>query len=835
MNEIGLNNVHFTLLPDVCFRLFSLAKKQMDCIDSRWNSGDWGDEAALGDDIDIQSCLQPLPIVEVKKIEEILSQVVNVTARVCNFNVQIAPFDAKDNFKCGNILFALTESTAIFSPSLPRLFFSEAIPSNMDTGKNTDGNLLTFPNAPSDDFVGNALDASNYKKFRAQVTLIGASLMIEPTIPYYGTYDAKKLIKLDKLTILGSYEMPDEELQNSTDGDVHVHLFLSTLVQVAEINIDFDNLASAVATANSYRPLVKSDESPVTSLTATNLTQPFNLVIRSSITRLNVLFWKQNMSQIDIYDETIDPRSSATLLLRLCLEEAELGLQFNLVRGDSDTLVAGDISQGSLYSIIAKGAIGKLQLLTTITENQIKSLPENHSVNNDSKTQEPNSNAESLHQHVLLSFGSDETDEIFMLFRLEKDTNPRDCFNVSLEISKGEIFANDAILQTIFHLVEAVIHPEWECLIPHSHQVKATEEYDTVSDDEGNDTDIRLQLLSSMLQTKADLIDFVNVRLQFKNVSLFVPYEQAHDKELVLVADKISIFTAYIPKGGVPKPYDDAWETGIFRDREPGFHHRFSSVQKISISHSREDSTHSQVVVKPFSAEMYYHPSQFLVSSSNFSFSLDELSVWEALQKTALVYKGKVETLKIEVEEALTSFMKKVDTPFSTTRHQHIDTDSSPIAAICLKSLEEIKNAKKMLEEARISLSSQEKIFQAAFTENKIELDTLHRRLFSQQKDFVAAYSLVSHRMSGFIKMSGTNAYSQRFISTSINFWEYFGVIKNDSFFLFKDTSQVSDFITSIHVDPEMSYFWDHFCPNILFFLAVGKTNVHYSFEKRKS
>ena len=74
--------------------------------------------------------------------------------------------------------------------------------------------------------------------------------------------------------------------------------------------------------------------------------------------------------------------------------------------------------------------------------------------------------------------------------------------------------------------------------------------------------------------------------------------------------------------------------------------------------------------------------------------------------------------------------------------------------------------------------------------EKESELGSLHEKVFHNKRERVAAFSLISHRMSGFPKMSGTNVINQRFVSTT-NFWQYFGIIRGTDMILFDGTSQV--------------------------------------------
>jgi len=67
----------------------------------------------------------------------------------------------------------------------------------------------------------------------------------------------------------------------------------------------------------------------------------------------------------------------------------------------------------------------------------------------------------------------------------------------------------------------------------------------------------------------------------------------------------------------------------------------------------------------------------------------------------------------------------------------------------------------------------------------------LRGHLLQTELDRMAAYSLISHEMSGFIRIGGTAMSGQRFVNFT-NFWRHFVVLKGSNLVIFKDTTQVS-------------------------------------------
>ena len=127
-----------------------------------------------------------------------------------------------------------------------------------------------------------------------------------------------------------------------------------------------------------------------------------------------------------------------------------------------------------------------------------------------------------------------------------------------------------------------------------------------------------------------------------------------------------------------------------------------------------------------------------------------------------------------------------------------IHLKNSPLSLICTASSNEIKSTRELLGGIKETLLSHKGLFQDSSKSSAEQFKKLRERLFQTERERMSAFSLVSHQMSGFIQMSAADVSGSRF-GSGTSFWQYFGVINESRFVIFKDTSKVSVLVQFYH------------------------------------
>ena len=762
LHEVGVNDVAITFLPEALTRLLSFFKQGTNEIDPRWFTGDWSIDTGIND---IGKYIQSKPI-SLGKASALSPALTNITARLCGCNLHIPPLSTSD-LRCGTLILSLTESKIIVSSSLPRLFLAEDV--QCAKGKPENQESSQFPNDSNDFSYASVSDMKQC--FRAQITLTRVSTTFQPSLPYYDAKQSQQLLNIASVVMLGSYETSDEDIRGVRD-----HLFLSAVVQDADINVDFDVISSAITTLMSHQEALSMEPIDPSMPTLSDLVASVNILARVSLTELNFRIWRQHLC-LDTSNGTMSTIPIA-LLLRFNVENIDLGA----------LVLCNDVSRSEVPFCI-KGSVGKMQLLTS----ELDSLSTAEgSQNEDLEPKDPE-------EVAILSFGlpllNQSENHRSILFRLEK-WQEAGTFNASLVMSSGEIIVSDRLNDMLSSIIEGLLHPEW------TRFPDIFSEGDNQVDDS---IDWRLRLLSTVLCTNANIIESVHLGCRLENVSLIIPHTESK-KKFALVGEALNLHTGYLRNSQMPLAQRKQWEN-VYRDSAPGFHHVVSSRQRCLIYETddvkiRDES--AREVISSFSFDSYFHPINLHGSLNNYSLSLEEWNDWNELSRTLLAYQEKFMLLYDETSISLTMLKSKVNAERAISQQTASSSgeEKSPLLLACEASSSEIKFTRNLLQEVKEALLSSEHKFQSFSRDADAEMVKLRESVFLNEMERTSAFSLVSHQMSGFVRMSGTAISGQRFVS-STSFWKYYAVVRGSNMIIFQNTADVSfRFSFSKHAEP---------------------------------
>jgi len=140
------------------------------------------------------------------------------------------------------------------------IIVSSALPRSLLNGA-VDDDSIRFPHDPTDAAytLENAEDPSNRQRgimtsraistFRAQLTVRGFSIRLQPIIPLHTARESEQLLLPTELTMILCFE-GEPPADGSQGGHTKIVLFTSVIAHRFELNIDFDRIASAVGTVS---------------------------------------------------------------------------------------------------------------------------------------------------------------------------------------------------------------------------------------------------------------------------------------------------------------------------------------------------------------------------------------------------------------------------------------------------------------------------------------------------------------------------------------------------------------------------------------------------------
>jgi hypothetical protein len=753
LHEIGINDVVLTILPETSVRLSKFIDQSKGLVDRKWFSGDWSVETGLND---IEKYLSHGKQ-EINAEIAFSPELMNITAKMCGIDIHLPPL-TKNDLRSGTLTMSLSESMIIVSPSLPRLFLSEDVPTNVHNPERS-AFSAQFPNDSKD---GSYEDDMQLEQLaRIQMTLNDFSLRFKPSLPCYDALESNQLFAVTKVVVLGSYENSKEEIKGAC-----AHLFVSTLIQNANLNIDFNVLSSVVAAVASHKDTLSQRESTDVFQHISDLAGPVNIIARGSITEFNFRIWRQHLCLGEQNGKSQTISLPVVLLLRYNLEDVEIGVR----------LFFKD-STHEVNPFCVKSSIGKMGLFT----NKLNFTKASTDI------KERSSKVKDSDEVSIFLFGAgilDENHSQSILIRVEKWTETGR-FEVGVAMKSGEVTISEQLDTILTLIIEGALHPEWSAFpfvssLFSDHRNKPRRE---------QSLDWRLQILSAVLCVDPDQIDFVNVNVQIENMCFCVPYQ---NKKVVLASEKLHLCSGYLRSNDISAVHCNEWET-IYRDKTSGFHHIISSTQKCLL-HRKSEAKLADEIISTFSVNTYFHPTNLRTTLNDCSLSLEEWIIWEELYEAGRVYRDKFTALYTEVVHSITEFKAKLfiaeertsQAPYSNTAQK-----KSPLSLVYDASRNELNVTSKLLSEMKENVLLHEQRFHKVSKQNGEEFLKLRGHLLQTELDRMAAYSLISHEMSGFIRIGGTAMSGQRFVNFT-NFWRHFVVLKGSNLVIFKDTTQVS-------------------------------------------
>ncbi len=743
LHEIGVNDVVLTILPDTAARLVQAVEKNKDVVNPKWFSGDWKVETGLSD---MEPFLQNHKI-QNETIEIVWSpELMNITAKMSKIYLHLPPLTNND-IKSGTLIISMSESMFIASPSLPRLFLPEDVPASVgDSDGDNSAFPVQFPNDPKD--VSYENNPQLEQVVRMQMTLDDCSLKFKPSLPFYDAAESNQLFSATKIVVLASYETSKEEIEGA-----YSHVFLSSLVQNANLNVDFDVLSNVIVAVASYKDIVpqQSSSTDVRRLIS-DYTGPFNLISRGSVTEFNFRIWRQHLNSLPV-----------VLLLRYNIEDVEIGARLYL-RDETH----------EVNPFCVKISIGKMGLFTNKFDTGKRS----------SGPMENSPSYIDINEVSVISFGADTSDvegSQSILLRIDKWTE-KGIFTVGIKIQSCETEIHEQIDSILTLIIEGALHPEWPSF-PGALNV-----FTNVQKAESLDT--RLYVLSTALCVDPEQINMVDVKVTLQNVRFALPYK---GKKVILSNEKFHLFSGYLrPADGSAANHSDTWDA-TYRDRTPGFHHILSSTQKCLVFRESGSKT-SDDIISTFSVNTYSHPTNLRNTLNDCSLSLEEWSIVQEIYDAFQLYADKFMALYSEVLDYMNELKEKmfmvedkgliVPSPNATGK--------TPLSILQETSRNELKITKKLLSELKEDVLLREQIIQNTSNKNEEEMLKVRKHLLRTEMDRLAAFSLVAHQMSGFLRIGGTAMSGQRFVNFT-HFWKQFAVLKRSHLVIFKDTTQVSD------------------------------------------
>ena len=721
--EMGINDFDVSINIQAALRLKTCFEQGPSKVDQRWFTGAWGSEAGIPDADIAYYITSPT---KGGLVSELDLQNINLTSRMCGCKIILPPFKTS-NLKSGTLTLSMSEMMLIVSSSLPRMFLSEEIPIN-DLKQGGTGS--DFPNE-GEDFIYKSVSGLD-QIARVQMSLTGLAVVFQPSLPIYNAPESNGIFNAKKLTFLGSHDISELDIKGSKK-----HLFFSTILEGAHINIDFDVISSILLVLCSFKDCVPFNISSGHENYMLDLISAFNITNRFSANQMSFSLLRQQMHPDK--ERTLMKPPPAVVLLRLGVDNVELGMQVFLCGiGSSEKFLS------------AKGRLGST-CLTTKT-------PHYPSAASD-KLQADREDA------VICSFGSVGTDESYSIaFRFEKGQTPGS-LNVRVMISDGDIHIRRDLDAVLVDIMDSILRQGWQ--VPASSSLEESTTAMT--------TDWRLQIVSRFLLTSPDKINFINIAIKMNSISVCLPLHGKEEKVMTLVCDYFHIYSGYLRNATLAEVHLKDWNS-FYRDKNPGFHHSLSSRQKVLVDDSLGAA---RELISGFSTSSYLHPSDLRWSIDECSLSIEELHIVHELKETVSILQNKLLDLQLKTKAS-----------FATPQFDLIATsDNSPLLQMYTASIREISRTRLLLSETKECLLLKDNEALKAPKESD-EIVQLQKLLFCAEMERLAALSLVSHQMSGFIRMSATAMSGQRFVSATA-FWSFYAVLRDSHLVIFKDTSQV--------------------------------------------
>lgn len=758
LTEMGINDVVLNILPETAIRISKFLEGGESLVNPKWFSGDWSAETGISNMME-----KYITITADKKQRqpfELSPELFNITAKLSGVEVNLPPLITNNNLRSGTLTMSLSECMFVVSPSLPRLFLPEEVPTR-------DTNHSAFPAG-----FPNNIDASKDNPYEGNVQLIpfvrmqmtanDISLIFKPSLSYYDAAESNRLMDVGKVDMLGSYEISEEVIKGA-----NAHLFMSTLIHDANLNVDFDVLSNILVTMISHKdalpfgPNMDLDDLHLQKLS--DFIDPFNFIGRVSLTEFNLRIFRQHLC---LGEQRSGPSIPVACLLRYQCEDLEIGV--TICKPDS-------IQNFTPFSV--KGSLGKMKLLTNrfsssneLTEG-LKSIDEFDGSIEDS----------------IISFGSEMLDCDCLpsiLFHMERWRDPGD-FDIGFILKSGEIGISEHLDVVLGLIIEGVLHPDWPQFPTPSFSslpLRADKKNELGLDD---NVDPRLKFLSTILCVDPELINVVNIKLQGEDISIFVPYQ---NKKIALVGENICLFSGYLGQNDMSTLHRNKWEIA-YHDNAPGFHHILSSTQKI-ILYRNSGGEPVDEIIGSFGVDTYLHPSNLRSALNDCSLSVEEMIICEELYKTAEKYYENFSDLYADTMLSMATFSgRRLNSP-QMIAPQLADTDS-PLLLVYETSKREFEKTRTLLKDMKDRVLLNEEASRALSKKAAEEMFRLRGNLLQSEIDRTAAFSLMCHQMSGFIRIGGTTFSGQRSVNFT-NFWEHYAVLKGSNLIIFKDTTHVS-------------------------------------------
>ena len=742
-----------TIIPQAVLRLKASFDRATDNVDQRWFTGNWCSETGINES-DINNYVYS-PQLRGGIMSTLDPQNINLTSRICGCKIILPPCEVS-NIKSGTLTVSVTEMILNVSTSLPRMFLSEEIPSLAGTGSD-------FPNDKAD-FKYESVTGLDQVS-RGQFTLIGLAATFQPSLPFYNAPEATGIFGASKLTVLGSYDTSKLDIRGARK-----HLFLSSIFEGVDINVDFDVISSMLTALGTFKDYVPLNMASTDEINLLDLISAFNITNRFSLDQVSFSLWKQQVQHREWgNDATVVIKTpQLRLLLRLKVEQIEFGMQSFPCENES-----------SERFFLAKGRLGNTCLTTSKSEflNAIQGVQES-----------------SYDDVVIVSFGGKGTDQsTSVAFRLEKG-HIQGALKAGVMIYGGEINVTEEVDKAIINIVDSLFHQGWQ-VYPSSHFTK-----ENITDD---NIDWRLQILSLLLFTDPDKVSFVNIAIQMNTITLRIPFYGQEAKAIDLVCDDFQFYTGYLRNNStVPAQYEKDWKS-FYRDGTQGFHHLLSSRQKCLLYDGSEPP---KEVLSSFSTDAYLHPSNLRWSVNECALSVEELCTVHDLKETMAMLQNRIMDLHREANILLAQPQPNPnphnlgDMPSDSM----IGSDDSPIKQSCAVTSREISRMRSVLVEAKDYVLSEGIETSQTTKDSDDEILHLRKQLFRAEIERLAALSLVSHQMSGFIRMSATAISGQRF-SSATTFWSFYAILRDSHLVIFKDSSQVRSYFLLVELDLSQS------------------------------
>ncbi len=747
LHEIGLNAIEVTVYPEILERATQFFWKHAeDKFDYRWFSGQWQNELPSDKDVDIEECLQPLPIVITKEFA-LSSEYMNVTMKISDLKIKIPAPMSVDLRRSSDIIISFAEIMIVVASALPRTFLSNEIFS-ISSDKTSD----IIPESESN--------------FRAQITMNGLSFEVLPSILFRSSKEPQKVFYSKAITFLGSYDRMKDDV------NINPHLFLSVLLHYVQLNVDFDVLSGATATILYYgeKYLGGSDEKEninVDQSILSKLPESLTLVMRLNLSKIDCRLWRQHVPVSESQVTAI----SVIPLLHVDAERIEIGAKILHMRLSK----LFDLNEDQIESDNTLASrVGTMRLSTF----------ENWTPSDESSKENINIATKEVE---ILSLGKnigDENEARGFEFHFHSYGGSKRCYNVIVDMESTSFTFGNELENVVIMVLEAALNPEWlwmSHLVQNSLPKEHVEKLDKRSDP-------RLELFSSIFAVDSLSIDIIMIQVKLKSVAIIVPLQNMEQESLCVFCENADFYTGYLGDE-VPQSNESSWLT-MFHDFTKGFHHALSSKQRCSLLKQGSTFMEARHLVESFEFKTYFHPINIEASLTQCNLSTKELVVLNTLADTFESYRDRIVKLAVEASAVVASLNR--DEHIQEEEYQN-DTNG-PLSLACNASTVAMETASSLLEEVNEALSSLREKIGYSFDNKNIELADMRSKFFMKEKDRFTAFALLTNEASGYIRMGSTSLSHQRIVSTT-NFWRYWAVLKKGTMILFKNPSEVSNLL----------------------------------------